>query len=250
MSIPKPKYELSEEYRQLALGLELPEVELEHVSFEEARLRSEAGRAALAALKGTHEQPGWYERFEALINAGWPWRQATYIAWASMPKEGREPKSQDDLAKGYLNLTSDRAINTWRKKNPAIDAAVAVLQSAELWDHRADSFKNLVAGMKQAGSDYKFFNHLKLALEMTGDYVPLSQLAAVVKRKGSGGVTETNEDVLNDLAAGAEELEGMISPHPYPLNGDFPPALSPSGNAPDGEREPMSEEDEDASGGD
>lgn len=206
MPVAKPNFTLSEEFTQLALGLELPEVELEGVSVEEARIRSETGRSALYTLKGTPSQPAWFERFEMLINSGWPWRQATFIAWASMPKDGRTPKTQEELAKQFLNLTSDRAVSTWRRKNPAIDSMVAVLQSAELWEHRADAFKNLLDGMKNAGGDYKFFNHLKLYLEMTGDYVPLSQLAAVVKRKAIGGVKDADEETLDLLAQGAEEL--------------------------------------------
>jgi len=57
MPVAKPKFELSDDYVQIALGLELPEVELEGVSVEEARLRSEAGRSALLALKATDKQP-------------------------------------------------------------------------------------------------------------------------------------------------------------------------------------------------
>jgi len=72
MPIAKPRFELSEEYTQLALGLELPEVELDGVSVEEARLRSEAGRSALLTLKGTPSQPAWFGRFEMLVNSGWP----------------------------------------------------------------------------------------------------------------------------------------------------------------------------------
>lgn len=211
MPIAKPSFTLSDEYIQLALGLELPEVELENVSPEEARIRSESGRSALYLLKGTPNQPAWFERFEMLINSGWPWRQATYIAWASMPKEDRIPKSQDDLAQKHLNLTSDRAINNWRKKNPAIDSMVAILQSAELWEHRADSFKNLIGGMKRSGEDYKFFNHLKLYLEMTGDYVPLAQLAQVIKKKGSGGPQDLTQEDLDDLDKAARELQTSVS---------------------------------------
>lgn len=211
MPIVKPIYELSEEYNQLALGLELPEVELEGISPEEARIRSEAGRSALFTLKNTDRQPAWYERFEFLTAGGWPWRQACYIAWASMPKDGRAPETQEGLATQFLNLTSDRAISTWRKKNPAIDSMVAIMQSAELWEHRADSFKNLIDGMKRAGMDYKFFNHLKLFFEMTGDYIPLSQLAAVIKRKAGGGAHELDEETLEELARGVEELTTMTT---------------------------------------
>jgi hypothetical protein len=206
MPISKPNFNLDEEYKQIALELELPEVESDGVSIEEARLRSEAGRSALSVLKGTKTQPVWFERFEMLMDNGWPWRQAVYIAWASMPQDGRMPKTQAELATKYLNLTSDRAISTWRKKNAAINTMVGMLQSAELWDFRADSFKNLIDGMKKSGDDYKYFNHLKLFLEMSGDYIPLTQLAAVLKRKADGSPAEQDEETLRLLEQGAKEM--------------------------------------------
>jgi hypothetical protein len=206
MPIQRPNYHLDEEYKQIALDLELPEVESDGVSPEEARIRSEAGRAALSLLKGKQEQPKWFERFEMLMDNGWPWRQAVYIAWASMPKDGRVPETQQQLATDYLNLTSDRAISTWRKKNAAINTMIGILQSSELWEFRADAFKNLVEGMKSAGSDYKFFNHLKLFMEMSGDYVPLTQLAAVLKRKPDGSASDADEDTLKLLEQGVKEM--------------------------------------------
>lgn len=207
----KPKFELSEEYSQLALSLDLPEVEFENVSREEARLRSETGRSALMALKGEGGKPVWFERFEMLIAGGWPWRQATYIAWASMPKEGRKPETQEELAKKYLNLGSDRAISAWRGKNPAINTMIQILQSAELWEYRADSFSNLIDGMKRAGDDYKFFNHLKLYMEMTGDYIPLQQLAAVLKGKPINSAHEVNDETLDELEKQADALENTLN---------------------------------------
>lgn len=206
MPIQKPNFVLNEEYKQIALDLELPEIESEGVSVEEARLRSETARSALNLLKGQPEQPAWFERFEMLMDGGWPWRQAVYIAWASMPRDGRQPGTQEQLARNYLNLSSDRAISTWRKKNAAIDTMIALLQSSELWDYRADAFKNLIDGMKAAGGDYKYFNHLKLFLEMSGDYVPLTQLAAVLKRRADGSPVETDEETLRLLEQGVKEM--------------------------------------------
>lgn len=209
MPIQKPKIVLdtsNEQYHQMVLNLDLPEVELEGMKAIDAQIRSDAGRTAFFLLKGTPEQPAWFQRFEALIAGGWPWRQACYIAWASMPKEGRQPETQEALAIKHLQLNSDRAISTWRSKNPAIETMIALMQSYEVWDNRADSFKNLIDGMKKSGEDYKFFNHLKLFMEMTGDYVPLNQIAAVLKRKASTGPHEVDEDTINQLAQGVEEL--------------------------------------------
>jgi len=211
MPVPKPKYELSDEFRQLALGLELPEVELDDMSVEEARLKSEAGRSALYSGKGQKEQPAGFERFEQRGNGGGPGRQAAESAGASTPKDGRTPKTQEELAKQVLNLTSDRAISTWRKKNPAIDTMVTLLQSAELWDHRADAFQQLIEGAKKAGSDYKYAKHLEMYLRMTGDDVPTSQLVALIKRKGAGGKSEVDDNTLDELAAGVTEInQGLV----------------------------------------
>lgn len=130
------------------------------------------------------------------------------------------PKTQQELATKFLHLTSDRAISTWRKKNPAINTHIAMLQSSELWEYRADSFKSLVEGMRKSGDDYKFFNHLKLFLEMSGDYVPLTQLAAVLKRKADGSPTEADEETLQLLERGAKEMPTDFNSQPSDVEDD------------------------------
>lgn len=205
MPIKEPVYALADEYKQLSLAMDLPETD-EGVSPEAARIISAAGRSALLALRGTAGQPAWFARFEMMMEIGFSWRQATYIAWASMPKEGRQPETQEELAKKYLNLSSDRAIATWRKHNPAIKPMIRVMQTAELWEYRADWYQNLIKGMLKAGDDYKFFNHLKLYGEVTGDYVPLSQLAAVLKNKPLGGAQEMDDAALDELEKQADDI--------------------------------------------
>ena len=201
MPIQKPNYDLPEEYRQLALNLddETLKTDERSISLEEARAHSEAAMRAFMRLKGTDVQPAWFEEFENLWSGGWPWRQAVYIAWAATPREGRRPDSQDDLAKNFLGLTSDRAISTWRKRNPAIDEMIAVLQSAPLLKHRADYFQALDEGARQAGSDYKFFNHLKLTLEILGIYIPISELRALIRKKAGGDLSDMDEMELDLL---------------------------------------------------
>jgi hypothetical protein len=239
MPVQKPTLNLDEEYIQMALGLDLPEVELDGVSVEEAKRRAAAGHAALMVLKGTGEQPAWFQRFEYLLSKGLAWRQACYVAWASMPKEGRKPETQEELATKYLNLTSDRAISTWRRKNKSLDMMIAGMASFDLWEYRGDWFANLIKGMQKAGDDYKYFNHLKLYGEVTGDYVPLAQLAAVLKRKAEGGPHEVQEDVLNELAEGAEELGAMLTPTGLNIGGVSSADTTPS-------PEENAEEDDDA----
>ncbi len=210
MPLQKPNFDLDANYHQLALELDLPEIEGEGVSVEEARQRSEAGRSALFLMKGTADQPSWYKTFERLLEGGWPWRQATYIAWASIPKEGRRPETQDDLAKKYLRLTSDRVIATWRRRNPAIDEMIALLQSAPLWDHRAEVFDALIQVATQA--DYKGHNDRKLFLELSGDYIPASKLEAILRGKGVGNDIETEDEALvSQVEKAALKLQGDVA---------------------------------------
>jgi hypothetical protein len=187
MPFQKPDYALDAKLSQMAFQLDFPEVELEAVPMDEARRRSEAARQALEIRDGTSTALPWLEHYFKLLESNWPWRQAAYIAWASSPKEGRTPKTQDELARMHLGLTSDRAIATWRARNPAILDMIAFLQAAPLWESRADQFKALIDGANKAGQDYKFFNHLKLAMEMRGDYVPKSELEALLRAKADSG---------------------------------------------------------------
>lgn len=188
-----------EQYQQLVMGLDLPEVEAEGVLPEEARRRSETARQALLLLRGQKDAPEWLPTWEMLMDKGWPSRQAAYIAWASTPSDKRSPKTQQELAV-LLGLGSDRAISTWRKKNPAILETIALLQSAPLWDSRSDAFAGLIAGMKKAGDDYKFYHHLELYLKLTGDYVPTANYVAELKRKLSTDPAEMSEEEVQMLA--------------------------------------------------
>lgn len=211
MPISEPRYALPDEYRQLALDLDLPEVELEGVSPEEARRRSTHALQELKLRKDAPTPPIWLNTFFELLDSGWAWRQAAYIAWASTPRDGRMPETQDELARNYLGLTSDRAIATWRKKNPAIIEMIAILQSAPLWEQRADHFKALNDGAKKAGGDYKFFNHLKLAMEMRGDYIPASQISAILRKKATGDLSEYSDEELAVIEEALKQRDDSIA---------------------------------------
>ena len=190
MPVQKPDY-------QLSFYLDLPEDEggSASVSQEDIRIRSEAARSALegrADLK-------WMDEYRKLRQGGWHWRVAAYIAWASSPRSSRNPKNQDELAQKHLGLTSDRAIATWRKKNPAIDEMVATLQASPLWDYRAEVFQALTANAVKP--DYKTHNDRKLFLELTGDYIPTAKLAAMLTK---GTLTKSDLADMSD-----EELAAL-----------------------------------------
>ncbi|MFZ5856762.1 MAG: hypothetical protein ACOYZ6_08025 [Chloroflexota bacterium] len=183
----------------MTLALELPEVE-DGNSNADDRLRNEAARKALENLYGKIGAPRWMDDFMELCKGGWPWRVAAYIAWASTPKGSREPKTQDELARVHLGLTSDRAINTWRRKNPAIDEMVRVMQAGPLFKHRAEIFTALVAVAVKP--EYKSHNDRKLALELMGDYMPAHKILAALTARGQAGVKTDAE--LDELAKALE----------------------------------------------
>jgi hypothetical protein len=198
MPVSKPIY-------QLPLNLDLPEPEEQNISNEDARIKAEAARKTLEGMFGKIGSPKWLDEYGELTRGGWPWRVAAYIAWASSPRMGREPRTQDELARFHLGLTSDRVIATWRRRNPAIDETVRLLQAAPLFKHRAEIFTALVAVAVKP--EYKSHNDRKLAFELMGDHVPTSKLQAELKRRGIGleDLTDLSDAELMEIAKAAEE---------------------------------------------
>lgn len=238
-------------YRQLDLGLNIPEVDtLEDgaISAEEQRRRSEGARMALETIgeptpnpsltpngglrqgrepEGESEgKPEWFDAYRQLRDMQIPWRVACYIAWSASPKISRQPKTQEELAQQVLGLTSDRVIATWRKKSPEIDEVIALLQSAPLLSHRADVFKALA--ISASDPDHRSNPDRKLFLELTGDYVPHAKLE--LSREGVEDLSEMSE----------EELRRVARKQPTP-----DPSLTPDGGLRQG-REPEQESDDQA----
>lgn len=220
------------DYEQIGLGLVLEDETQSDgvlVSPEEQRQRSELARRKFEDSR----HPGWFDDYEFLRQQGWNWRVAAFIAWASSPKKLRHPETQMKLAQEILGLTSDRVINTWRKKNPAIDEAIALFQAQPMFEHRRDAF-NALANLA-ATEDYKAHQDRKLFFEMTGDYVPRMK----VDQRITPGVNDlrnlSDEELLrlargakkekpgNDMPPGAE----VIVPQPFPKgDGEDPEEIS------------------------
>lgn len=194
--MPLPKFTY-----QLPLALEITESDELSMPAEEARLRSEASRRALEGMYGKMGAPRWLDDYLELCKGGWPWRVAAYIAWASTPKGSREPKTQEELARIHLGLTSDRAINTWRRKNPAIDEKVRIMQAGPLFKHRAEIFTALAAVAVKP--EYKSHNDRKLALELMGDYMPAQKILAALTARGQSNLKSDAEldELVNALEA-------------------------------------------------
>jgi hypothetical protein len=152
------------------------------LSVAEIQRRSMAARQALEAARD-HEEgaiiadvPEWYEQYHRLINAHLPWRVAAYVAWATMPRQMRWPKTQDELATQVLGLGSDRVIAEWRKKYP-IDQMIADLQAEALMTYRPGAFHAL--GTMANQMSYRAAPDRKLFFEMTHDYTPRQKMIEV-----------------------------------------------------------------------
>jgi hypothetical protein len=208
---------------QLPLGFDL--IGVEEAAQQDERLSSEAALTALSALriktrddsgKEIEVAPRWMDLYKRLIEGGWKWRVAVYIAWASQPKKYRQPETQEELAIKCLGLTSDRAIATWRKKNDTIDETISMLQGSIIFDALPDALNAMVEVATEA--DYKGHADRKLMFEMGGIYTPSSKITAEIAKKlskSSMDETDLSDDELRDIAGAAKhELERRATPLP------------------------------------
>lgn len=195
------------------------DAELRAISPEEARQISEAARKAFERAKSGEDPTNkWFGDYVRLLEQGWPWRVAAYIAWAASPKKDRWPKSLAELASEVLGLKSSRVIHTWREKYPSINTVVAVMQAMPLLEHKRDVIEALVA--MASDPDYKTFNDRKLFLEMAGLYTPKSKLELSDRR--AKDLSELSEDEL-------DRLMGDGAPTAHPTDSPTPsPAMTPS----------------------
>lgn len=172
------------------------------LSAAEIRKRSEASRGLLKTLG---DEADWAGIYHDLINAGWPWRMAAWVAWSTVPKTRRWPKSQEELARDVLGLTSDRVIATWRKKYPTLDQLIADLQASDMLDARAD----VLTALKQsaANSDYKHSPDRRLFLTMTGDY---SDNKKIEVKRAKNTVREMSDAELDALAGDPAKIKELM----------------------------------------
>ncbi len=202
---------------QLALGLDLPEPEeeaglsredvqrisLAAMSKLEAESSSHSLRSGAVKLKGESSKlkgdkdSTWLGDYLRLKELGFTWRVAAYIAWEASPKGSRWPGSVTELATEVLGLKSPRVIYTWRKKNPAIDEIISVMQTEPLYEHRRDVIEALIA--VASDPDYKGHSDRRLFFEMIGDYVPRSQVDLGKKKLADDDLSEMSDEELRRL---------------------------------------------------
>jgi len=139
--------------------------EVKPLTAAEVREREMAARQALDE-KIDEDAPSWTEQYHELMLSNVPWRVAAFIAWSTVPKYRRWPRTQDELAQEVLGLTSDRRITEWRRKYPYIDQMIASLQTAALLDFIPGAIE--ASGKVASIVDYKATQERRLLFEATG----------------------------------------------------------------------------------
>jgi len=148
----------------------------------------------------------------------WRWRVAAYVAWASVPREVRRPRTHQELA-SLLGLRSARTIRKWRAKYPEIDALVTENILEPLLERRAEVLEALMESA--ASPDYKNFRDRELYLKVTRIYVPRQEVGMEVNasavnademgRRQAAAEAEVSEwegERFGALAEGEEEKKG------------------------------------------
>ncbi len=178
------------------------------LSAEEVRKRAQVAKQALHNRFEQDDGAGdWSGAYHNLINAGWPWRIAAWVAWSTMPKNKRWPKTQNELATDILGLGSDRVIAQWRKRFPTLDQLIADLQADEMLDARADVFHALK--VSASTPDYKHSPDRRLYLTMSGDYVDHAKLELSGK-KSQKSLKDLSDAELDALSGDPELVKTYL----------------------------------------
>lgn len=155
-------------------------------------------RAERGPMLGADGEPLLNEQGQARTRRRWDWRKALYIAWASLPRPLREPKTLEGLV-SLLGLSSSGAIRNWRRKDAGIMERIASLPAELLLEHVADVLDALTT--VASDPDPKAHPDRKLFLEITRVYHP----RGVVELAGRVEV-DTDEPLEDEDQTAVEEL--------------------------------------------
>ena len=109
-------------------------------------------------------------------------RQRNFIEWLATPNYERFPPTHEELA-DELGITS-RTLRRWKQK-PELQEAVRQRVRELLGDDLPDIYGALRAKAKEG-----HFQHIKLAMEMTGEYVERQEISG----KDGGPIVIVNWD--------------------------------------------------------
>jgi hypothetical protein len=159
-------------------------------------------RAERTPMVGQDGEPLLNERGQVRTRRRWDWRKALYIAWASLPKHLREPKTLEGLV-SLLGLSSSGSIRNWRRNDPGIMERIVSLPAELLLDHVSDVLSALTT--VASDPDPKAHPDRKLFLEITKVYNPKSGLVVAGPDGGpvpldmTHGLDKLSDDELDAL---------------------------------------------------
>lgn len=130
--------------------------------------------------------------FVLLLDEGWYWRDAAYIAWKSTPRKFRQPEKLYELEE-MLGMANG-SMTKRRQKNPAVDLRVSQgIVTNTLFDETDGVIEALVDSAQNP--NYKHHPDRKMFLEMVGAYVPKQAIDVDVGAKGVDMSTKSDEDL-------------------------------------------------------
>lgn len=159
---------------------------------------------------------------EAMLNAKgevrtrrrWDWRKALYIAWSSVPKSRREPKTLEQLVQ-LLGLSSSGTIRNWRLHDPGIAERIAALPKTMLLGHVVDVYDALVAVATmpdpRSNPDRKLFFVLAGELDEKTSLVVSGPNEGPVAVNVDHGLSELSDEELDALDRIARRITGAGS---------------------------------------
>lgn len=139
----------------------------------------------------------WIGDYLALLQEGWYWRDAIYIAWKGLPKTHRKPENIEELAK--LMGISPSTIKSRLAKNSAIRVRAAKQVAARAYDVVDDVWDALIASASDP--NYKSHPDRKLFMEMTGQYTPKQAIGLGLQEDDEEDLSKLSKEELARLAA-------------------------------------------------
>lgn len=145
----------------------------------------------------------WASNYLALLDEGWYWRDAAYIAWFALPKGARRPATKGELAE-MLGI-GQRGLNNRLQRNPAIQIRAAKFVASRVFEHIDEVMDALVESASDPG--YKHHPDRKMYLEMAGVYTPKQSLALEEAAKTDDMSALSDEELARQarITAGMED---------------------------------------------
>ncbi len=136
----------------------------------------------------------WSRDYLDLVEAGWKWEKAAYIAWASAPKKLRKPEFLYQFAE--LIGANRKTIYRW-KEDFAMNMIIRERILSPLLDHRRDVIDALVESA--TNPDARNYSDRKMFLEITEIYVPGKVLLDQVRGEGPGFIENKSDEELEKI---------------------------------------------------